>query len=202
MKRRIFALLAATFILGAACVSEAADGKILIAYFSLVDVMSEGADAVSGSTPYVGNTETAARQLQALTGGELFKITCEKVYPSLHVEASKIAKVELDSDARPKLTSHVKDMGQYDSIFIGFPIWWYREPMLIRSFLEEYDFSGKTIIPFCTSMAVDVRQSMEDIRRLCPDVKVLNGIRLETEQRDFMPELSKWLERIGYKSGK
>ena len=202
MRRKIFALLSVIFIFGTVGVSEAIDEKTLIAYFSLIDVVSEGADAVSGSTPYIGNTETAAGQLQSLAGGELFKITCEKVYPSLHVEASKIAKTEFDSDARPNLTSHVKNMGQYDIVFLGFPIWWYREPMLIRTFLEEYDFSGKTIIPFCTSMAVDVRQSAEDIRKLCPSARVLNGIRLETEQRDFTPELSKWLESIGYTSGR
>ena len=70
--------------------------------------------------------------------------------------------------------------------------------MVIRTFLEAYDFSGKTVIPFCTSMAVDIKNSAEDIRRLCPDAKVLDGIRLETEQEDFTPELRKWLEKINF----
>lgn len=104
----------------------------------------------------------------------------------------------MEADSRPALTSKVSNMDQCDVIFLGFPIWWYREPMVIRTFLEAYDFSGKTVIPFCTSMAVDIKNSAEDIRRLCPDAKVLDGIRLETEQEDFTPELRKWLEKINF----
>lgn len=194
MRILVFALSAMLVI--ESCSQCFAKSKILIAYFSLDEFMSEGADAVSGSTPYIGNTHTAAKNLQALTGGDIFRITTSNNYPVRHVDASKTAKKELDADSRPELTSHVENMSQYYIIFVGFPIWWYREPMIIRSFLEEYDFSGKVIAPFCTSMAVNIEQSMKDIREICPSAEVREGLRMETEQEDFTAPLRQWLNRI------
>ena len=77
----------------------------------------------------------------------------------------------------------------------GHAIWVYREPMAIRTFLEEYDFSGKTVISFCTSMAVGIKTSMGDIKKLCPEAKVFDGLRLETEQEDFSKQISRWIKK-------
>ena len=79
----------------------------------------------------------------------------------------------------------------------GYPIWWYQEPMAIRTFLEEYDFSGKTIIPFCTTLGAGIDESVENIKNLCPDATVLEGIALHTERESFRDSITEWLDKIG-----
>lgn len=173
--------------------------KILIAYFSLNDIIPEGADSVTHATPSIGNTESAAREIQRQIGGDLFAIKTVKSYPVSHREGTAIAEEEMRTDARPELTTHVKDMNEYDVIFIGYPIWWYGEPMAIRTFLEEYDFSGKTIIPFCTSMGASVDKSEEDIASIAKGAAIAKGITLRTGQQDFSEEIDAWLTDIKMK---
>lgn len=174
---------------------KATKEKTLIVYFSMIDSMPKGADAVTHATPSIGNTESAAKEIQKQTGGRLFQIKTVKKYPVSHSKCSEIASEEIKKDARPELSTHVKGMEDYDVVYIGFPIWVYREPMAIRTFLEEYDFSGKTVIPFCTSMAVGIKTSMGDIKKLCPEAKVSDGLRLETEQEDFSKQISRWIKK-------
>lgn len=171
--------------------------NILIAYFSLVDIVPEGADAVAHATPYAGNTQTAAYAIQNLVGGDVFMIRTENEYPVSHQEGSVIAEQELSEDARPVLTTYVENMEQYDIIYLGYPIWWYTAPMVIRSFLEEYDFSDKTIVPFCKSMGAGIEESIRDIKRLCPDTTVMDGLRLSTGRGDFSEEINEWLIGLG-----
>lgn len=172
-------------------------GKILIAYFSMVDVVPEGADAVTHATPATGNTRTAAQEIQAQMGGDLFQIETDSEYPVLHTECSAIAEDEMRSDARPTLTSQVDNMDDYDVVFVGYPIWWYTSPMVIRSFLEAYDFSGKTIVPFCTTMSAGIGQSVDEIKELCPNATVLDGLTLRTGRADSMHDsIADWLEGL------
>lgn len=171
--------------------------KSLIAYFSMIELVPEGADAATHATPSMGNTESVAMEIQKQTGGDLFAIKTVREYPADHRECSKIASEELEKDARPELSTHIENMSDYKTIYIGFPIWVYREPMAIRTFLEEYDFSGKTIIPFCTSMAVGIDASVEDIKSLCPKSEILEGLRLSTEKEDYSGQVSGWLSRLG-----
>lgn len=180
-----------------ACNLENSERKILIAYFSLADIVPEGADASAHATPKIGNTESAALELQRQIGGDLFAIKTVQAYPVNHRECSAIAEKEMRSDARPKLSAHVNNMDDYDTVYIGYPIWWYQEPMAIRSFLEEYDFSGKTIIPFCTSFGASVEKSEENIKALCPDSSVLKGVTLYTGENTFSEPIAKWLVEIG-----
>lgn len=167
--------------------------KILIAYFSLADIVPEGADAVTHATPSVGNTESAAFEIQKQTGGDLFAIKTEKSYPISHSECSKVAEEEMKTDARPELSDHIENMDQYSKMYIGYPIWWYQEPMAIRTFLEEYDFSGKTIIPFCTTLGAGVEESENNIKTLCPDAEVLSGLTLHTGSDSFSDQIAEWL---------
>ena len=95
--------------------------KILIAYFSLADIVPEGADAVTHATPSVGNTESAAFEIQKQTGGDLFAIKTEKSYPISHSECSKVAEEEMKTDARPELSDHIENMDQYSKMYIGYP---------------------------------------------------------------------------------
>lgn len=176
---------------------EPSGRKNLIAYFSLIDIVPEGADASAHATPSIGNTESAAMEIQKQVGGDLFAIQTVQTYPVSHRECSSIAEEEMRSDARPELSTHVENMEKYDTVFIGFPIWWYMEPMAIRTFLEEYDLAGKTIIPFCTTMGAGVGESVENITSFVPEATVLEGLTLHTGQEDFSEEISVWLADIG-----
>lgn len=196
MKKLFFLFLSIFILLNVTSYSND-DRKILIAYFSLEDIIPEGADAVAHATPAVGNTKTAAMAIQNFTKGELFKIETVQRYSVSHQESSSIAEKEMRADTRPILSSHVKNMSEYDIVYIGYPIWWYMEPMVIRSFLEEYDFSGKTVIPFCTSLGVEIQQSEENIRKLIPEAEVLQGLRLRTGRGNMVDIIYEWLKNIG-----
>ncbi|MCM1523685.1 MAG: flavodoxin [Ruminococcus sp.] len=177
--------------------SAEVSGKTLIAYFSLAETVPEGADAVTYATPSIGNTEYAAMEIQKQTGGDLFAIKTVKNYPVSHSECSEIAEEEMLADERPELSSHLENMDEYDVVYIGYPIWWYAEPMAIRSFIEEYDFSGKTVIPFCTTLGAGIGKSEKNIAELADGAAVLEGITLRSERQDFGDDIAPWLTDIG-----
>ncbi|HEX3010705.1 MAG TPA: flavodoxin, partial [Syntrophomonadaceae bacterium] len=149
------------------------DVKCLIAYFS-----RKGNNYVSGQIVNlpVGNTEIASNMIQEITGGDLFHIEAVNAYPEDYTETTEAAKQELQTNARPELTGHVGNMDSYDVIFLGYPNWWGTMPMPVFTFLEEYDFSGKTIIPFCTHEGSGLGHSEKDIAKLCPKAKLLKGL--------------------------
>lgn len=182
---------------GSPAAPEESGSKTLIAYFSLVDIVPEGADASAHATPQIGNTESAALEIQAQTGGDLFAIKTVQTYPVDHRECSALAEEEMRTDARPELASHVENMADYDTIYLGYPIWWYQEPMAIRTFLEEYDLSGKTILPFCTSLGAGIAESEAHIRALCPDSTVRDGLTLRTGQSSVSASVAEWLAELG-----
>jgi len=147
--------------------------KILIAYYSRKGQNYVGNRIVN--LP-VGNTEVAAKMAQELTGGDLFEIQTVKSYPVDYNETTEIATVEKRTNARPELSTHVNNMDQYDTIILGYPNWWGTFPMAVFTFLEEYDFTGKTILPFCTHEGSGLGGSERDIRKLCPNANVLPGL--------------------------
>lgn len=131
------------------------------------------------------------------SGEIFFEIIPERNYPVSHSACSAIAQEEVKDNARPTLVSHVEDMEKYSIVFVGFPIWVYREPMAVLTFLEEYDFKGKTVIPFCTSMAVGIEQSMDDFRNTIPDADIKQGLRLGyTLSGNWQPLVNEWLNKI------
>ena len=136
MKTKLIALLAVLlFSAGAnaqnAPANEQPAKKILIAYFS-----------------WGGNTQHVAEHIAALTGGTLFRIEPEKPYPTEYTPCTEVAKAEKEADARPAIKKKVEDWEQYDTIFIGCPVWWWTAPMIINTFTEGYDFKGNTVIPY------------------------------------------------------
>ena len=147
--------------------------KRLIAYFSRA-----GNNYVGGKIMNlpVGNTEVAAKMIQKLTGGDIFRIETIKKYPADYTETTEVAKQELRQKARPELTGHVDNMAEYSVIYLGYPNWWGTMPMAVHAFLEEYDFSGTTIIPFCTHEGSGMGHSESDIKKLCSDAEVLKGL--------------------------
>ena len=169
--------------------------KILIAYFSRAGDNYVGGNVVNLA---VGNTEVAANIIQKLTGGETFRIDPVKRYPAGYDETTEVARQELRQGARPELASHVSNMGDYSRIVLGYPNWWGTMPMAVCSFLEEYDFSGKAIVPFCTHEGSGMGHSGEDIKKLCPGARVQKGLAIRGGNvQQAEREISEWLKASG-----
>ena len=134
-------------------------GGILIAYFS-----------------WSGNTERMAQMIQAETGGDLFEIAPAIPYTDDYNELLDIAQQEQADDARPAPASRVENWDSYDVVFVGYPDWWSDAPMLIYSFLEDYDWAGKTLIPFCTSGGSGFGRSLNKLPGSASGAMILEGL--------------------------
>ena len=155
------------------------DKKVLVAYFSAT-----------------GTTEKVAEKLAKTTGADLFKIVPAQPYTAddLNWQNPKSrSSVEMnDKSSRPAISSKVENMQAYNVVFVGFPVWWYREPSIIDTFMESYDFSGKIIIPFATSGGSPIGNSGKNMQALVPEAKVFAGKCFPvTVEED---ELQKWAE--------
>jgi flavodoxin len=152
------------------------DKKCLIAYYS-----RKGSNYVSGKIVNlpIGNTEIIAKKIQNYIGGDLFQIETIKPYPLDYTETTNVARDELRKNARPELTDTVKNIDDYDVVYLGYPNWWGTFPMAVFTFLESYDFAGKTIIPFCTHEGSGIGVSERDIKKLCPNAILLPGIAIQ-----------------------
>jgi flavodoxin len=153
--------------------------KILIAYFSMPeDVLPDGVDAIAQASVVIkddevlGNTQYIAEIIQRTVGGDLFRIETVQTYPAMHDGLLDFASEELQNNARPELSTHVEDMDSYDVIFLGYPNWWADLPMPLYTFLEEYDLSGKTIIPFCPHGGSGFSRTESTIAELQPEATV------------------------------
>ncbi|WP_094550098.1 flavodoxin [Petroclostridium xylanilyticum] len=170
------------------------NSKSLIAYFS-----RKGNSYVAGSIVNlpIGNTEVIAKKIQELTGSDMFQIKTVKSYPEDYTETTNVAQEEKRKNARPKLTEIVEEMNSYDVIYIGYPNWWGTMPMAVFTFLESYDFSGKTIIPFCTHEGSGMGSSERDIKKLCPNAKVLSGLAIRGGSVDRADkDVANWLKKL------
>ena len=129
-------------------------GKVLVAYFSAT-----------------GTTAKAAKRLADAVQGDLFEIRPAVPYTAADLDWTdkrSRSTVEMQNPAsRPEIGSHVDNMAQYDTVFVGFPIWWYVAPTIINTFLEEYDFSGKTVIPFATSGGSGMGRTLDTLKGSC-----------------------------------
>ncbi|MDL2219347.1 flavodoxin [Ruminococcaceae bacterium OttesenSCG-928-O06] len=145
----------------------------LIAYFSRA-----GENYVNGTlqTLSVGNTEVAAGVVQQAAGGDLFKIAPMVAYAADYSACIDEAKQDQKRGARPELKEYLPGLDGYDTIYLGYPNYWGTMPMAVFTFLEKYDFAGKTIKPFCTHEGSGMGKSEADIKRLCPTAKVEKGL--------------------------
>lgn len=166
--------------------------KVLIAFYS-----RKGQNYVSGSIKNlpVGNTEVVAGMIQEITGGDMFKIDTVKDYPADYTQTTNVARDELRAKARPELTDHVDNMDEYDTIILGYPNWWGTMPMAVYTFLEEYDFSGKKILPYCTHEGSGLSGSERDIARECPNATVKSGLSIHgTHAGSAKKNVESWLK--------
>ena len=155
--------------------------SVLIAYFS-----------------WSGNTEQVAQIIQQETGGDLFEIAPATAYTDDYNELLDIAQQEQSDNARPELAGQVENWEQYDTIFVGYPNWWSDAPMAVYTFLESYDWSGKTLIPFNTSASGGFGRSLSGIEESAAGAEVLEGLDLtESELSDAESRISEWLTGLG-----
>jgi flavodoxin len=153
--------------------------KTLVAYFSAT-----------------GNTAKLARTLVAVVGGDLHKIEPKQAYTPADLnwhDSKSRSSVEMNDKAfRPEIANKVDNMAQYDTIYIGFPIWWYVAPTIINTFLEQYDFEGKTIIPFATSGSSGMGNTSAELKVSCKGAILKNGKRFDASAS--AQELKKWVD--------
>ena len=156
------------------------DNRILIAYFS-----------------WSGHTKQLAEEIQSLTGGDIFEIIPETPYTDDINELSGIASREQRDNARPQLAAHVDDIEKYDIVFVGYPNWWNNMPMPVFTFLEEYDLSGKTVIPF-TSYGNGVwGKSVNSLKETLPNSTINDGLAVQENNFNSMPqEVREWLLKL------
>lgn len=153
-------------------------GNVLIAYFS-----------------WSGNTRGIAEEIQRQTGADLFEIQLVEPYSTDYNTVLDQAQQDQNEQARPELSTHVENMDQYDTIILGYPNWWASIPMPIASFLEEYDFTGKTILPFCSHGGGGLGQSQTAIAKLVPNAVLAEGLAINYSGGSSMPDdVTKWLE--------
>ena len=181
------------------------DGSnILIAFFTAgensdVDVVSSASvTTVDGEAK--GRLRAVADMIQAQTGGTLFSIQTSVDYPGDGGALIDYAAEEQEEDARPELTSHIENPDDYDVIFVGYPTWWYDMPQALYSFFDEYDFSGKTIIPFNVHNGSRVSGTIETIQDLEPDAEVItDGFTVsERDVAGAAGDVADWLGGLGY----
>lgn len=158
-----------------------AGGNILIAYFS-----------------WSGNTEAMAGLIAEQTGGTLFEIAPAAPYTDDYDALLDVARQEQDEDARPELAAAVESWDSYDVVFVGYPDWWSDAPMLIYSFLESYDWTGKTLAPFCTSGGSGFGRSLERLPDSAPGAAILEGLHvLGSSAADSSEEVAEWIAGLG-----
>lgn len=175
--------------------------NILIAYFSVPEnVDTDGIDANSGASIVVknkdvlGNMQYMAMTIQEAIGGELFRIETKEKYPLEHETLVNQAKEEQNEEVRPELATHIENVEQYDIIFLGYPNWWGDMPQPLYTFLEEYDFSGKTIIPFNSHGGSGFSNTIEEIKKLQPNATVKDdGLSISrNDVADSEQEITDW----------
>jgi len=145
-----------------------------------------------------GNTREIAKQIHKIVGGDIVEIQPVNPYPDDYNATTKQAKRELNSGFKPALKTRVENIGSYDFIFVGSPNWWSTIAAPVKTFLSEYDLSGKTIAPFITHGGGGMARCVDDIKILCKDSTVLEGLAVWGEsQSAAQSEVSEWLRKLG-----
>ena len=180
---------------------EDAAVKSALEHFQSVGDHGEYVDAISSaSVVKPGNVSQIATWIQERTGGDMFPIIITEPYPSDYDECLDRAADEKAENVRPQLVGRVENIENYDVIFLGFPNWWYTAPMAIFSFIEEYDLSEKTVIPFCAHGTGGIASSVKDITASLPETTtVLDPIGVyRTDINSAQPTINEWLNTLGF----
>lgn len=172
------------------------DSNILVAYFS------RAGEQYGVGVVEEGNTSIIAHMIAEETGADLFEIKEVDPYPETHSEMLEVSRQEIEDNARPEIVDTVNNMDDYDTVFIGYPIWWADMPMIVYNFLESYDLSDKTIVPFCThggSGLSNTEQTIADITNgNMMDGFAIAGTTAQNERETARSEVVEWLREIGF----
>lgn len=192
MKKLISLLLGIAMMTMGASLAEGA----LVTYFS------HAGENYNVGVIEEGNTAKLAKVIAEQTGADLFEIVPVVDYPQSYDECLEVATAEQREGARPEYMGDVENWDQYDTVFIGYPIWWGEIPNIVYTFMENHDFSGKTVIPFNTHEGSGQSHSQRDIENALPDATVLQGlaVRGTTAQNDAdatAKAVSDWLSGLG-----
>ena len=184
--------------------SDTQESGVLVAYFSWADnaVIDGEVDAVaSPSVTAPGNVQQLAQWISERTGGDLFSIQVTEPYSSDWDACLERANQERAEDARPELTASVEQLERYDTVFLGYPNWWYGVPMALLSFLEENDLSDKQVYLFCSHGTGGLASSVEQIDEALPDSTALSENIFDVYEEDAsssQQDILAWLEELGY----
>ena len=173
-----------------------AQKKSLVVYFSRAGENYEVGNISKG------NTQIVAEMIAEKVGADTFEIKPVNPYPEDYRECTEVAKAEKQADARPAIVGDVENFSDYDVIFLGYPNWWSDMPMIIYTFMENHNFSGKTVIPFCTSSSESFI-GKEEIQQYAKGSTVRNGLGVRGKRCQDNPEsvrqdVDKWLNGLGY----
>lgn len=206
MYKKIIVLFLLIFAVSISSLANSGNNKILIAYFSRfgntdfdrnIDATA-AASVIMNGNERIGTTGRMAEIIQNNVGGDIHLIKSAKPYPTDFDDVVVQARKERNSDYISELTNKVTNMDDYDVIFIGYPVWGTTIPAPVQSFLSEYNFSGKKIIPFCTHDGYGSGISFREVRRLVSGAEVLEGIAVEAKDvRNAQTRTSQWLKSIG-----
>ena len=196
---KIKSIIAAALVALLAATSAFAQGKSksLVVYFSRADE-NYGVGTISE-----GNTAILAKMIASKTGSDIFEIVPEKAYPKNYRECTNVAKDEQRKNARPAYKGDIDTSG-YDTIYIGYPIWWGDLPMVCYTFLEKHDLNGKTIVPFCTHEGSGLSGTDGNIKRLYKNITmktalVMRGATAQNQRKDAEKQIDDWLKKVGTK---
>jgi flavodoxin len=171
---------------------------VMNAYLHIGRMINMNINILVGYFSHSGNTRVIAKQIHDNVGGDIFEIVAVDPYPSDYDEVVEQAGKELRTQYRPKLKTKVENMESYNAVFVGYPNWWGTIPTPIATFLSEYDFSGKSIVPFCTNEGSGLGRSIKDIKELCPQSTILDGLAVwGNNVRKAQNDVSKWLRKLG-----
>ena len=176
-------LLFASIMFATVCFSSVANAQTrsLVVYFS-----------------HSGNTESVAQQIKTFTGADILEIIPEKAYPEDYQSVVDQSKAEINAGIKPAIKPCITDIARYDTVFIGSPCWWATIAPPVATFLSEHNLSGKTIVPFMTHEGSRMGHSEKEIRELCPESVLLQGLPIRgSKARQAAPEIKKWLQEIG-----
>ena len=171
------------------------NGKNLVVYFSMPDNVDDSTVVIDGET--LGNTQYMAYVIQETVGADIFRIEPETPYPTDHDELVDLASEEQSNNARPAIKDTIENFDTYENIFVGYPNWWGDMPMILYSFFDEYDFSGKTIIPFNTHGGSGFSGTISTIKELEPNAEVLDGKSISRNDiQDAEQEIVDWVNSL------
>ena len=203
--KKLLTLLISLFLLISCCAfAQAQENRTLIVYFAVADNsevdVASSASVVEYDGAAMGKISALAKMIADKTDADVISLDVDSVYPQDIMAVLDYAQDEQDRDHRPVILNPIENFEQYDTVFVGYPLWWYDLPMVTYSLFDDYDFSGKTIIPFCTHNGSRFSGTIGTIEDLEPDAIVIReGFTVsEWDILEAADDVNAWLEGLGW----